>query len=325
MKSALKKILALSIAAVMTLSLFVTSFAAYKGDIDGNGEINSTDALIALKCSVGSYDGEVDMTLADMDGNGTINSTDALKILRISVGLDAAEEIPDEPDEPDEPEYTVPSTTAEIAEYYNTAINKVVDEKAGYAKKRTTEVKEMNGPSTIMSMAEGVIKDFLGDGTKEYKNAKGTAKHFLKSELVSDDVKSATCMLDEDGNYTITITLNDGQSSATKSKKTDTSSVAKSGLTKGKVADSDYDYLSSESIYSAITSASSSLKVESVTSNNTDVQVVAVVEAASGKLVSLTISYNWTVVIKNLKVSFISADKADGKASTKVELSDFEW
>ncbi len=323
MKSSLKKIFALTLAILTALSLITVSFAAYKGDVDGDNDVDSTDALIVLRYSVKSYDKELDLVAADMDGNNEINSTDALKILRISVNLDEKIEIPEEPTDPIEP--TVPTTKEEIAEAYNNAVNKAVDEKAGYKKARTTSVTEMNGPDSLMSLAEEPIKEFLGDGTKQYTNTKGSAKYFGKASLTADDLNSATCTLDGD-NIVITLNVKSGESSATKSTKKDNSALARSGLITGKNADPDYDYLSSEGIYAAVTSASSSLKVESISSQNTNVKIVAVVNAATGKLVSLTTSYDWTVVMTKIKFSFlVNVDKADGKAKTAVELSDFEW
>lgn len=57
------------------------------GDANGDGDINSRDALLVLRYSVGE---EVSMIRdnADVTGDGEINSRDALMILRYSVGDD---------------------------------------------------------------------------------------------------------------------------------------------------------------------------------------------------------------------------------------------
>lgn len=62
---------------------------ALMGDVNGDGKINSSDALAVLQHSVAisSLTG-AKLTAADLDANGNVNSADALKILRISVGLD---------------------------------------------------------------------------------------------------------------------------------------------------------------------------------------------------------------------------------------------
>ncbi len=88
----MKKLLALSLAITLFLTLALPSFAVYKGDVNNDGTINSTDALIVLKYSVGSIE-TIDKAVADMNNDGNINSTDALKILRISVGLEESEDI----------------------------------------------------------------------------------------------------------------------------------------------------------------------------------------------------------------------------------------
>ena len=58
------------------------------GDLDGNGLINASDALLALQSSVQlttlSY---IQTAVADCDANGSINASDALTMLQYSVGL----------------------------------------------------------------------------------------------------------------------------------------------------------------------------------------------------------------------------------------------
>ena len=59
------------------------------GDADGNGEINSRDAVLVLRICAGQEISEnVNMKAADADGNGEINSRDAVEILRICAGLE---------------------------------------------------------------------------------------------------------------------------------------------------------------------------------------------------------------------------------------------
>ena len=58
------------------------------GDVNRDGNIDASDALLALQHSVGliTLDAE-SRSLADMDGNGEIDAADALIILQISVGI----------------------------------------------------------------------------------------------------------------------------------------------------------------------------------------------------------------------------------------------
>lgn len=59
------------------------------GDADGNGTVNSTDALLILRYAMGGTDlipADL-LDICDVDGNGTVNSTDALFLLRSVLGL----------------------------------------------------------------------------------------------------------------------------------------------------------------------------------------------------------------------------------------------
>lgn len=57
------------------------------GDVDGDGKINSSDALACLQYSVGKTGlTENAFKVADVDKNGKVNSSDALKILQFVVG-----------------------------------------------------------------------------------------------------------------------------------------------------------------------------------------------------------------------------------------------
>ena len=58
-----------------------------KGDINGDGFVNSSDALNMLNHSVGKTVLEGNkFSAGDINGDSDINSTDALAALRVSVG-----------------------------------------------------------------------------------------------------------------------------------------------------------------------------------------------------------------------------------------------
>lgn len=89
MKKLTKVISAVSLAAALT----VGASAATLGDVNGDGNVNSNDALMILKYSVGLEAGDFLTNRADMNGDGQINSSDALTVLKTSVGLIDPEEI----------------------------------------------------------------------------------------------------------------------------------------------------------------------------------------------------------------------------------------
>lgn len=81
----MKRVLSLILVLVLAFSLSIVPQARVRGDVNGDGKTNSSDALEVLMYSVGklSY---VDSS-ADLNGDGRINSSDALMILQISVGI----------------------------------------------------------------------------------------------------------------------------------------------------------------------------------------------------------------------------------------------
>lgn len=57
------------------------------GDADGDGDVTSADALIALRCSIGAQAlGKKAAKACDIDGDGEVTSADAIEILRMTVG-----------------------------------------------------------------------------------------------------------------------------------------------------------------------------------------------------------------------------------------------
>gem|GEM_PF-6461899 len=58
------------------------------GDVDGNGVVNVTDALLALRFAMGVITLDADqIARGDMDGNGVVNATDAINIMRIALNV----------------------------------------------------------------------------------------------------------------------------------------------------------------------------------------------------------------------------------------------
>lgn len=73
---------------VLTSSFIALSATATMGDVNSDNKINSQDALLILKCSVGSeIPSNFDYGTADLNADDIINSSDALIVLKISVGL----------------------------------------------------------------------------------------------------------------------------------------------------------------------------------------------------------------------------------------------
>ena len=57
------------------------------GDVDGDGSVNSNDALMVLRYALGLIPTLPDMAAADVNGDGQIDANDALLIVRMALGL----------------------------------------------------------------------------------------------------------------------------------------------------------------------------------------------------------------------------------------------
>lgn len=89
----MKKFIAVLLTIVFVSGATIVSSAKdFYGDIDGNGAVNSSDALEVLKYVVGIAS-KIDSKVADVNHDGKVDSKDALKILQITVGQCDAEEI----------------------------------------------------------------------------------------------------------------------------------------------------------------------------------------------------------------------------------------
>lgn len=78
-------VIVLSVAAVMA---FAVGDGKTRGDVNGDGKVDSADAMLVMKCDAGLLSLSNDeIKRADLNGDGKIDSCDAVYILRIAAGL----------------------------------------------------------------------------------------------------------------------------------------------------------------------------------------------------------------------------------------------
>lgn len=308
----MKKLLSL----LMVVSFMITTMSlvskaeGLKGDANADGKVNSTDALNVLQYVVGTLEKVENENNADVNSDGVINSVDALEILKIAVGIV----------NPADP--TNPTTKSEIIDCYNNAINKVINEKAGFTKTTTSQLDKLEGAEALMKIkvAKDAVYDFLGVGDNVFLNEKGTSKWLKKSSLSDADVTSATCIKDGN-NLKITLNLKDGSSSAPNG--TDTSPISRCGLYSGSNVEKEYDYKNAANFYKGINEADDT-SVQSIKESTQNAKIVAVVDSETGKLVSLDIAFDWNVELTRLKYTVIVVS-GKGYAKTSVKVSDIVW
>lgn len=216
----------------------------------------------------------------------------------------------------------VPSTAADIAAYYNAAVNKAVNSKAGFSKKRVTSISNLNGGKLMeMKIVVDTVNDFLGVGTINYKNTKGKVGEISKASLSANDISSPTCKQSGD-NYVITITLKNGTSKASSAGKSDSTALARTGLYSGVGDKKAYDYKNAGNIFDGLNNADGA-SVESVVENNKNIKITATINSKTGNLVSLHISYNWDVALTKVKYTIVTIKSATGDAKTSVDFTNF--
>lgn len=216
----------------------------------------------------------------------------------------------------------VPSTAADIAAYYNAAVNKAVNSKAGFSKKRVTSISNLNGGKLMeMKIVVDTVNDFLGVGTINYKNTKGKVGEISKASLSANDIYSPTCKQSGD-NYVITMTLKNGTSKASSAGKSDSTALARTGLYSGVGDKKAYDYKNAGNIFDGLNNADGA-SVESVVENNKNIKITATINSKTGNLVSLHISYNWDVALTKVKYTIVTIKSATGDAKTSVDFTNF--
>lgn len=125
----------------------LVSLAAIQiGDVDGNGIVESSDARITLRASVGleKLEGTVSFIRADYDGNGIISSSDARMILRTSVGLEKEVFLPDE-----DPSYEITNI-----------INRITDSPYSESGKKFNVIIEVKNTGNVPIYLKNCVLDY---------------------------------------------------------------------------------------------------------------------------------------------------------------------
>ncbi len=216
----------------------------------------------------------------------------------------------------------IPSTAADIAAYYNAAVNKAVNSKAGFSKKRVTSISNLNGGKLMeMKIVVDTVNDFLGVGTQNKSYAKGKVGEISKASLTAKDISSPTCK-QSGNNYVITMTLKNGTSKASSAGKSDSTALARTGLYSGVGDKKAYDYKNAGNIFDGLNNADGA-SVESVVENNKNIKITATINSKTGNLVSLRISYDWDVALTKVKYTIVTIKSATGDAKTSVDFTNF--
>ncbi len=194
-----------------------------------------------------------------------------------------------------------PTTTEEIIALYNKTINDAYAAKVGFNKERYTDNETLNAGFLLKTFGD-LVYSFMGIGA-ENKYTMDVTKgqwesdvphHYLrKSTLSASDITKATCT-ENNGKYTIKFNVKPGNSKASKDESYNNSPIDKCGICVGDLDKSYFDHKTAPVIYAAVGQVVSGAVIEESYDNAT---IVAVIDAATGHLVSLTVEYDINVVI----------------------------
>ena len=193
-----------------------------------------------------------------------------------------------------------PATADEIVKYYNDAVNKAYAARVGFSKERYTDNETLNAGFLLKTFGD-LIYSFMGIGAENKYTMEVTKgqweddvpHHYLrKSTLTTADITSATCT-ENNGKYTIKFNVKSGNSKASNNESYNNAPIDKCGICVGDLDKSYYDHKTAPVIYAAFGQVVSNVVIEESYDNAT---IVAVIEAASGNLVSLSIEYDTNII-----------------------------
>lgn len=209
------KIISVILAVVLVImAVPFTSFAATKGDVDGNGEISAVDARLILQVVAGLKK-EADLKNAagaDVDGKNGVSAVDARIVLQIVAGLQDA---PTEPEKPQEP--SGDSEKAQLAALFNAETAKAAKGTYKWTRecKFTKDIDVGNASETlnrIIKMIDAnadlnsVVGDFIGAGNTNGNQGNAGKVAIIPMKLAESDIKDIQATTEQ-----ITLFLNDSK------------------------------------------------------------------------------------------------------------------
>ncbi len=208
-----------------------------------------------------------------------------------------------------------PQTKAEILAAYNNAVNSAYNAKAGFNKERSADNEKLETKGALGAFKD-LVYQFMGIGA-ENKYTENVEKgkwesdvqhHYLrKSTLTEADLTNATCK-ENGGKYTIVLSVKGGSSKGSEAEKFTKAPIDKCGICVGDEDKGYYDHKTGPVIYDALDDIYGSAVINESYDN---AKVTAVVDAATGHLVSLTVEYDITCTID---VGLVGSGNASGTA-----------
>lgn len=202
----------ISLATVVAIAASASAIAFatdYMGDVNDDGAVNSSDALLILRHSVGDDTATLNLKKADINADSVVNSSDALSVLRMSVGLDELIEFKDE--EKKDEKNPVDYDKAEAVAYYNAALKKAYESENVTIAKKTNVTVTIDELTAFRDLANSLIKEYAvpTEATETFKSEPEKAEKFLVPTALEANGAKETKVEATDNGYKVTITLVD--------------------------------------------------------------------------------------------------------------------
>ncbi len=219
-------------------------------------------------------------------------------------------------------EKKAPTDKAEILKIYNDATAKVMSKKVAFSKRRETKEGTFDA-GLILKGFKDVVYKFMGIGASNVytqsvaKNDGSYDHYFKKSTLTTGDINDATCKLNSDGSYDITIKVKNGNSyTAGGSNEKYYAPLDKSGISAGQGDKGYWDHKTAQNMYAALQEVAKDAVVDEKYSNAT---VKATIDK-DGNLTKLDVSFDIDVNIDK-----VYGQKGHATGSSVVNFSGFKW
>ena len=219
-------------------------------------------------------------------------------------------------------EKKAPTDKAEILKLYNDATAKVASKKPAFSKKRQTK-EGVYDAGVALKAVKGVVYKFMGIG-EENAYVKDVAKndgeynhYFQKSTLTASDIKDASCTLNSDGSYDVTIKVKDG-SSYTEGGNGDkyNAPLDKSGISAGKGDKGYWDHKTAQNVYAAIGEVAPNAVIDEKYSGAT---VKATIDK-DGNITKMEVTFDL-----DFNISKVYGASGHATGTTTVSFKSFKW
>ncbi|MBQ6264651.1 MAG: hypothetical protein IJK60_04300 [Clostridia bacterium] len=210
-------------------------------------------------------------------------------------------------------------TDEELLNMYNRSVESMSESAKSFSKKRTVDINRLEGGAVLkIGIVQETVNNFFGVGTKNWSYKNSDEQLIQNASLAIADIKDLN-YYEKNGELTVEFMLNNGLSYANSTTSGDITPVAKTGIITENNPNG-CDYKSAKNIYDFINGidGASATNAEVSTEN---CKVCAVINVKTGKLTGLTVIFDFTADITEVKYTIAKVSTFICSASTEIMYS----